>query len=206
MSSSLFESNATQATLIFRSWALSGSLEWRAQTQGRVSLQGRRGQLQILSTSISRWNTNHSWVVIGLPNANHFCLPGDGSGWQYCSVQDKEAHSPEKADVYILRASWTCAAGDFYAPHLFQCAAIHFFLLDYSVLIWWNPHQWKWHSEGPWHGGIFQELHMDSELMLLRMETPLRFSNSSLVGVGVGGKVVPVAVFLSKVILPSGVQ
>jgi len=59
---------------------------------------------------------------------------GDGSGWQYCSVQDKEAHSLEKADVDILRASWTCAA-------------------DYSVLIWWNPHQWKWHSEGPWHGG-----------------------------------------------------
>ena len=33
--------------------------------------------------------------------------------------------------------------------------------------------------------------------MLLRMETPLRFSNSSPVGAGVGGQVVPVPVFLS---------
>ena len=148
------------------------------------------------------------WVVIGLPSAHHFCMPGDGSGWQYCSVQDKEAHSPEKADVYILRASWTCAAGDFYARLFSHRQNNNSFLslLDYSVLIWWNPHQWKWHSEGPWHGGIFQELHLDSELILLRMETPLRFSNSSLVGAGVGGKVVPVAIFLSKVILPSGVQ
>ena len=45
----------------------------------------------------------------------NYCMPGDGSGWQYCSVQDKEAHSPEKADVNILRASWSCAAGDFHA-------------------------------------------------------------------------------------------
>ena len=29
-------------------------------------------------------------------------LPGDGTGWQHCTVQDQETHSSEKTDVHLL--------------------------------------------------------------------------------------------------------
>ena len=43
-------------------------------------------------------------------------LPGDGTGWQHCTVQDQETHSLEKADVHLLWTGWTCPPGSPFDP------------------------------------------------------------------------------------------